>query len=484
MFATARGVAQRRFRGWNAAGRTPTASTAATTSVGGAIRNLNLHEYPSMELMREHGIRTPRGYLASNPEEAGALFRRNFSRDSEEKNQEPIFHEAVLKAQVLSGGRNSGVGGVLLVSNPEEAHEFAEQMLGHKLLTQQATEKVPYHQVMLVERLRLKRELYVSILMDRNSQSPILIGSAYGWGSHINNSGRSIADIARSRPDSIYTEHIDIVDGLETDQCERMAENLGLDPNSTPAFDQAVTMMTNLYSMFTKCDCTMIEVNTLGETHAGDIVAVDAKVQFDDNALFRQERIVAQRGDWHPQDPREARAMREGIDYIGMDGSIGCMVNGAGLAMATMDLIHSKGGAPSNFLDVGGGASEHQVKTALAILEADPRVKVILVNIFGGLMRCDVIANGILDVSREIGIQTPMVLRLQGTNYEEAKALIAEQHCGEFYGDIRLVDDLDEAANMAVAIAEGDDSLAISALVRDAVIAKGMAIPRFEGFSL
>ena len=422
------------------------------------------------------------------------------------------FREAFLKAQVLSGEKNlcsfeNGFEGCArLVSDPEEAFRCSEQMLGHRLLTRNLPGGIPCHKVMLVENICLKRELYLSIMMDRNSQGPLLIGSSCG-ASFLNERGRSVSDRSTIaalalRPDSIVsTEHIDIVDGLEIDQCERMAENLGLDVG-TLAFDQTVETMARLYSLFVERDCTMIEVHPLGEeVNSGDIVAVNTRVQFDDNAFFRQEVIFAQR-DWDQQDPREARAKREGIDYIGLDGSIGCMVNGAGLAMATMDLIHSKGGKPSNFLDVGGGANESQVQTALAILEEDPRVRVIIVNIFGGLMRCDVIANGILDVSREIGIQTPMVLRLQGTNYEDARALIAKE-CG-IYGNIRLIDDLDEAAKLAVRIAEGvdeiedDDPLEISSLVGDTTVVaqefvaaaatvrthKERAIPRFKGFSL
>lgn len=409
-----------------------------------------------------------------------------------------------MKAQILSGEKNFGSfdsgfqGSARLVSNPDEAFEYAEQMLGHRLLTQHRPEGIPCHQVMLVENLSLKRELYLSILMDRNSQSPLLIGSSSG-GSFLrdaaNGSGNSVLNSSTivalaMRPDSmVTTEHIDVEDGLELDQCERMAENLGLDPG-TPAFQQTVETMTKLYSLFVEKDCTMIEVRPLGEeSESGDIVAVNTRLQFDDNAYFRQEAIFAQR-DWDQQDPREARAKREGIDYIGLDGSIGCMVNGAGLAMATMDLIHSKGGQPSNFLDVGGGANEDQVQTALAILEEDPRVKVILVNIFGGLMRCDVIANGILGVTREIGIRTPMVLRLQGTNYEDAKALI-ETERGLQQGEIYLVDDLDEAAKLAVQISEGIVERTREVWTDEIVDASATAqtngertIPRFEGFSL
>lgn len=458
---------------------------AATAAAVGAVRNLNLHEFSSMELLRKHGIRTPRGYPASNTEEAEDLFRRHFQKnkpsaphtnsgnnDDDDDGQE-VFRDAVLKAQVLSGARNSGtfgngfVGGVHVVSDPGRAREVAERMLGQKLVTQQAPNGVVCNKVLLVERFKLRREFYLSIIVDRSSQGLLLIGSPFGGSSD------SIVEIARSHPGLIFTEEIDIADGLEIDQCQRMAENIGLDPGDNKAtFDQAVDTMMKLYRLFEKCDCTQIEVNPLAEVvvenadgndndnnsnnnnnndeTSTSILVVDAKIQFDDNAAFRQEAIFAQR-DYDQEDPREAEAIRHGIDYIGLDGSIGCMVNGAGLAMATMDLIHAKGGSPSNFLDVGGGASEKQVQKAFEILEKDPRVKVILVNIFGGLMRCDVIADGLLKAAETIGIQTtPLVIRLQGTNYQEAKKLIAESGLRDI---ISVASNLDDAVTQAVQIA-------------------------------
>lgn len=445
----------------------------------GAVRNLNLHEFSSMELLRKHGIRTPRGYLASNTEEAEELFRRHFQKkkplaastnsgnNDDDGTGEEVFRDAVLKAQVLSGARNSGTfrngfaGGVHVVSDPDRARCVADKMLGQKLVTKQAPNGVICNKVLLVERFKLKREFYLSIYVDRSSQGLLLIGSPFGG------SSGSIVEIARSHPGLIFTEEIDIADGLEIDQCQRMAENIGLDPGDNKAiFDQAVDTMMKLYQLFENCDCTQIEVNPLAEVVAENaddasnsnnndesttsILVVDAKVQFDDNAAFRQEAIFAQR-DYDQEDPREAQAIRHGIDYIGLDGSIGCMVNGAGLAMATMDLIHAKGGSPSNFLDVGGGASEKQVQQAFEILEKDPRVQVILVNIFGGLMRCDVIADGILNAAETIGIQTtPLVIRLQGTNYQEAKELIAESGLRDI---ISVASDLDDAVTQAVQIA-------------------------------
>jgi len=522
----------------------------------GAIRNLNLREFPTMKLLNEYGIRTPRCYLTSDPEEARKIHRQHFSKEKDG------YREAFLKAQVLLGERqrgrgvfdNGSEGSFRLISHPDEAFDFAHQMLGRKTVDANSQPYQPKDKigvlcrsVMLVERIQLQRKLYLSILMDRNSQGPILIGSAScrggGWnGSYSlqqkkkNNHNPficsdavagSLSFLQSRNPDSVFTEHIDIMDGLELDQCERMAENLGLDAN-TKTFDQAVNTMVNLYSLFVQRDCTMIEVNPLGvESETGEAVVVEARVQFDDNAAFRQESIFSQlyesRKGENQRDPQETRAKQEGIDYIGLPGSgnIGCMVNGAGLAMATMDLIHSKGGNPSNFLDIGGGNCD-TVQAALSLLERDPNVEVILINIFGGLMRCDVIANGIIGFSRAIGIQKPVVLRLQGTNYEDAQFLIAEYRCGRYgqntissnsNNDIRLVDDLEEAIDLAVVIAkdiverssieEGwnewdvDDPLELSALVQHENIAEteelvAMAalpqlkrmIPEFKGFSL
>lgn len=482
-------------------------------AMDGARRKLNLHEHASMEVIREHGIETPRGYLASDPDEAEALFRRHFAmargnkpetqNGKHQEQKREAFHQAVIKAQVLSGGRKHGrfltngfEGGVHLVSNPGEARAIAEKMLGQRLATRQAPEGVPCQSVLLVERLRLKREMYVAILLDRSSQGPLLIGSAFGGGS----SKTSVLDVARSHPGSVFTEHIDAEDGLERDQCERMAENIGLDPG-TESFGRAVALMGDLYELFVAKDCTLIEVNPLAETEAvedggsspggnnnnNNIVVVDARIQFDDHAWFRQAGVFARR-DWDQEDPREAEALGSGIDYIGLDGNIGCVVNGAGLAMATMDLVQAMGGSPSSFLDVGRGAAVAEsmaaqapaasasgeddtdvgttttVARAFSILDSDPAVRVILVNIFGGILRCDVIANEIVSLSKTL--RKPLVVRLQGTNYGAARDLIArhneEQQSDSNSGNhatsrgttIVLEDDLETAVALAVSIAE------------------------------
>jgi succinyl-CoA synthetase beta subunit len=281
--------------------------------------------------------------------------------------------------------------------------------------------------------------MYLSLLMDRTSQGPLMVCSPKG--------GTSIEDVAKTNPEVIFTLPIDIEVGLTEEGCNYMASNLGLEPGTEP-HAKAVTLMKNLYDMFLACDCTQVEVNPLAETPEGDIVVCDAKVNFDDNAEFRQASIFSRR-DTTQEDPREVDAATHGLNYIGLDGNIGCMVNGAGLAMATMDIIQLKGGSPANFLDVGGGADEHGIAHAFEILNKDPLVKAILVNIFGGIMRCDVIATGIINAAEEIGISKPIVIRLQGTNVEAAKVLIESSG----YRMI-LADDLEDAATKAVGVAE------------------------------
>ena len=285
----------------------------------------------------------------------------------------------------------------------------------------------------------MRQEMYISILMDRSASGPLLVGSPRG--------GTSIEDVAKTNPDLIFTEPIDIDVGVTPQAASMMACNIGLD-EGTDSHDKAVKLITNLYDMFIGCDCTQLEINPLAETPEGDVVVCDAKVNFDDNAIFRQKSIFDRR-DFSQEDPREVEASKYDLNYIGLDGNIGCMVNGAGLAMSTMDIIQLKGGAPANFLDVGGGANEKQVQKAFELLNSDEKVQAILVNIFGGIMRCDVIANGIISAAQEIGIKKPLVIRLQGTNVEQAKKLI--EGCGF---RMILAEDLEDAAEKAVGVAE------------------------------
>ncbi|KAL7463000.1 hypothetical protein ACHAXS_003370 [Conticribra weissflogii] len=413
-------------------------SRVATPAMG-AVRNLNVHEYISMEIMNQHGIATPRGFVANTPEEAEHIFTTMMNKPGQ-----PL-KDVVIKAQVLSGGRGLGTfkngfkGGVHMVTRKGQAAEMASKMLGQELVTKQAPNGILCQKVFLMERMYMRNEMYLSILMDRASGGPLLVGSPRG--------GTSIEDVAKTNPELIFTEPIDINVGLTDEAADRMATNLGLESGSE-AHAKAKTLINNLYDMFLGCDCTQVEVNPLAETPEGDVVVCDAKVNFDDNAEFRQKSIFERR-DFSQEDPREVEASKYDLNYIGLDGNIGCMVNGAGLAMSTMDIIQLKGGSPANFLDVGGGANERQVQKAFELLNSDDKVEAILVNIFGGIMRCDVIANGIINAAQEIGIKKPLVIRLQGTNVEEAKKLI--EGCGF---RMILADDLEDAAEKAVGVAE------------------------------
>jgi len=324
-----------------------------------------------------------------------------------------------------------------MIKSASDAASYASQMLGQELVTKQNPAGIVCNRVYLMEKMDIKNEMYLSLLMDRASGGPVLVGSPSG--------GTSIEDVAESNPELIFKENIDIMDGLTVEACDRMATNLGLAPGSD-AHAKAAELMANLYSMFIKSDCTQIEINPLAKTNEGSIVVCDAKVNFDDNAEFRNKDIHAKR-DTTQEDPREVNAAQYDLNYIGLDGSIGCMVNGAGLAMSTMDIISLKGGSPANFLDVGGGATEEQVTKAFEILNSDDNVKAILVNIFGGIMKCDIIAAGIIAAAKNIGLDKPLVVRLEGTNVEKGQQLIADSGI-----KVVLADDLDDAAAKAVAL--------------------------------
>jgi len=394
----------------------------------------NVHEHVSMELMNEHGIATPKGYVAFTPEESEDIYMNKMNNPA----------DLVIKAQVLSGGRGLGTfkngfyGGVHVISSAADAKEYASQMLGQELVTKQNPKGIECNRVYLMEKMNIKNEMYLSLLMDRATGGPVMVGSPRG--------GTSIEDVAESNPELIFTEAIDITVGLTSEAVERMAGNLGLEPGSD-THAKAVKVISNLYDMFIKCDCTQVEINPLAESPDGDIMVCDAKVNFDDNAEFRNKAIHEKR-DTTQEDIREVEASKYDLNYIGLDGNIGCMVNGAGLAMSTMDIISIKGGSPANFLDVGGGATEEQVTKAFEILNADDKVKAILVNIFGGIMKCDVIAGGIIAASNNIGLEKPLVVRLEGTNVEAAQALIKESGI-----KVTLASDLDDAAEKAVALA-------------------------------
>lgn len=345
--------------------------------------------------------------------------------------------EVVVKSQILAGGRGLGIfkngfkGGVHIVK-AIDALSTAQKMLGETLVTKQTGERgKPVNTLYIAEKMKLKKEMYFAILLDRKSAGPMMIGCSEG--------GTSIEDLAEKFPDKIIKIPIDIRNGITDSQAKEMVEGLGVETDHRKAMEQ----IKNLYTLFDECDCTMVEVNPLAETEEG-LLAADAKLGFDDNAGFRQKYLFEMK-DESQEDPREVEADKFDLNYIGLDGNIGCMVNGAGLAMATMDIIQAKGGSPANFLDVGGNASEQQVVAAFKILTSDPHVRAILVNIFGGIMRCDVIASGIVNAAREVDLKVPLVVRLEGTNVVEGKRILSSSNVS-----IITASDLDDAAVKAV----------------------------------
>jgi len=327
---------------------------------------------------------------------------------------------------------------VHITSSPKELREMAEKMLGHTLFTKQTGPKgKPCQKVFVCERYYLRKEMYFAILLDRKAGGPAMVVSSEG--------GVDIETVAKDSPDSIYVEPIDITKGPTSEQTRRVTEKMGF---SASKIEEAQAQMLKVYEFFVKHDCTMLEINPIAETHHGVVMAMDAKLNFDDNAAYRQSTVFALR-DKTQEDSREVRASEFDLNYIGLDGSIGCLVNGAGLAMATLDIIKQNGGSPANFLDVGGGATQKQVTEAIKIISSDPKVKSILINIFGGIMKCDVIALGLIAAVKEIGLKIPLVVRLQGTNVEAARKIMEES-------GLRLIatTDLDEAAKKAVRVAD------------------------------
>lgn len=399
------------------------------------VRHLNVHEFQGMKLLAENGINVSRGYVAKTPQEAQA---------AAEKLAKLGVTDFVVKAQVLAGGRGKGhfssgfKGGVHTVTSPEQVAEIASKMLGSRLITKQTgSEGRPCNEVYITERLYLRRETYLSIMLERSMQGPVIVASPHG--------GMNIEEVAEHNPNAILKVPVHVVDGLQEEQVKQIVKFLGF---KGTAEAEAATMVKNLYAMFLKTDCTLLEINPLAETPDGKVFCIDSKLNFDENADFRQHEVFALR-DPSQEDPREVVASKAGLNYIGLDGNIGCLVNGAGLAMATLDIIKLYGGSPANFLDLGGGAGEKQVSEAFNLLNADSSVKAILVNIFGGIMRCDIIALGIIKAVQEVGMKKPIVIRLQGTNVQAARDLIESS-------GLRMVmaEDLDDAAKKAVKMAD------------------------------
>jgi succinyl-CoA synthetase beta subunit len=404
---------------------------------------MNIHEYQARELLQKFGVATPRGKVASTPEEAEQVARE--LGDVAEPGCPPDAKrvDLVVKAQIHAGGRGKGTfangfkGGVHVVKSAKEAREVTSKMLGQTLVTHQTgpTGRV-VNKVLVVESADIAREIYFAILLDRASAAPLIVASTEG--------GVEIEAVAAKSPEKIVRELIDPLAGLQPFQTRKLAKQLAFEHSQTRA---ATKLFGGLYRTFIGCDCSMVEINPLVVTTKGEVLALDAKFNFDDNALYRHPEIAAMR-DTAEEDPREVEASKHGLNYIGLDGDIACLVNGAGLAMATMDIIKFYGGSPANFLDVGGGATEEQVTEAFKILIADKNVKAILVNIFGGIMRCDVIAQGIINAMKNVHLPVPLVVRLEGTNVDAGKQLIAESGLA-----VIAADDLADAAQKVVAAA-------------------------------
>ncbi|KCV67636.1 succinyl-CoA ligase [ADP-forming] subunit beta, mitochondrial [Fonticula alba] len=381
-----------------------------------------------MKILASYGINTPKGDVATTPTEVERVAASLKTED------------CVIKAQVLAGGRGKGhfesglVGGVRVVHSPTEARMFAEKMLGQRLFTKQTGNQGRMcNALYVVERLFVRREYYFAILMDRAHGGPVLVASPQG--------GMDIEAVAEETPEAIYSYPVDINQGLTMEKARQVATDLGFTGNQV---DDAANTFLKLYKMFIEKDATMVEINPLALSSDNDVLCMDAKINFDDNAQFRQPDVFKKR-DPTQEDVREVAASEFDLNYIGLDGSIGCLVNGAGLAMATMDIIKLHGGSPANFLDVGGSATERQVTEAFKIISSDPHVQAILVNIFGGIMRCDTIAQGIITAVNQLNLNIPLVVRLQGTRVAEAKELIANSGL-----KIISCDDLDKAAKTAV----------------------------------
>jgi succinyl-CoA synthetase beta subunit len=385
---------------------------------------MNLHEYQAKEVLREYGIITPRGVVIEN------------TLHAEVATNELGGNAWVVKAQIHAGGRGKS-GGVRLVKSVDDLRHAADALLGKPLVTYQ---NAPHGQVvgkvLIEETLSITRELYLSMLVDRESERVAVVASSAG--------GMDIEEVARTTPEKIVRELCDPLMGLQDFQCRDIAFALGLEGKQ---IGEMTKLLTNAYRLFMRNDLSLLEINPLIVTADGSLVALDCKISVDDNALYRQ-KLLADKRDPSQDDPKEAAAHAVGLNYIALEGNIGCMVNGAGLAMATMDLIKLHGGMPANFLDVGGGATAETVAKAFKIILADSNVKAILVNIFGGIMRCDIIAEGIIQAVKEVGVQVPVVVRLEGTNVDLGRKMLAESGL-----KITSAPSLTEAAKMAVAAA-------------------------------
>ncbi len=381
---------------------------------------MKIHEYQAKGILARHGVPVPQGEVVFSAAEAAEAARR-------------LGGTVVVKAQIHAGGRGKG-GGVKVVKNAEEAEAAARKMIGMRLVTHQTGPDGQVVQRVLVEQgLRIKRELYLGVVLDRSAERPVLMVSPDG--------GVEIEKVAAETPERIFKEHIHPTAGLSAFQARKLAFALGL---AGAQVAQAGKLMTAVYSAFTASDASLVEINPLIVTEEGNLLALDAKMNFDDNALYRHPDIKELR-DLAEEAPLEVEASKYSLNYIKLDGTIGCMVNGAGLAMATMDIIKLAGGEPANFLDVGGGASAEQIRNAFKILMSDASVKAVLINIFGGILRCDVLAEGVIAAVQELHVPVPIVIRMEGTNVERGKQMLNESGL-----NFTTADTMDDAAKKVV----------------------------------
>ena len=382
---------------------------------------MNIHEYQAKELLSKYGVAVPMGKVASHEDEAEQI--------AKDLNVEKF----VVKAQIHAGGRGKG-GGVKVANMLEEVKRLASEILGMNLVTHQTgPEGKLVNKVLVEEASDIATELYLGMVIDRATEKIVIMASQEG--------GMEIEEVARTNPEKILKEYVDPTVGLLPYQCRKIAYFLGLKGKTV---NKAVKFILGLYQAFTEKDCSLAEINPLIVTNDGDVFALDGKMNFDDNALFRHPDIEKMH-DPNEEDPTELEAKKWGISYVKLDGNIGCLVNGAGLAMSTMDIIKHHGGEPANFLDVGGGATADQVLQALKMILSDPNVKAIFINIFGGIMKCDTIAEGVISAAKEVGIEVPLIVRLEGTNVELGRKLLSESGLNIITGS-----DMREAAGKAV----------------------------------
>jgi succinyl-CoA synthetase beta subunit len=424
----------------------PLAATTAACPAVGQVRHLNVHEYQGHQVMKQYGVVCPPGKPAHSLKDAISIAKSIIDKHG----------KVVVKSQIHAGGRGMGTvvlqdagkhdglevleGGVHMCDSLERVEFVSKRILGNLLVTKQTGPAgKTVSTIYMAEPISgIVAEKYFAILMDRATQGPMLVGSPAG--------GMAIEDVAEANPEKIFKCAVDINVGVTDEQALEMAKNLEF---TESAQHKAAIQIKNLYDLFVGTDATQVEINPLIENEAGAAMCLDAKLNFDDNAKFRQGEVFDMR-DPTQEDPREVAASEFDINYIGLDGNIACMVNGAGLAMATMDIIKLYGGEPANFLDLGGGASTRQVTEALKLIQSDPNVDAVLVNIFGGIMRCDVIAAGIVQAAKTVGLSKPLIVRLEGTNVEQGNAIINEAH-----SEIHAIgaEDLDDAAKKACDIA-------------------------------